>query len=361
MRVKITKDIAKFVSPQSPRNVRLMAANGAIPLPPADLIKILYILCFDRDTEVKKRAQGNFKEFSTDIIVELINKDIEPGVIDFLVRYHKDRNKLIKGAILNKNTPDDTIAYLARAKSTAIAEMISQNHERIFRSDKIFNALMGNPMLSVATKERLRELRDRSEAAFGQSDDSEVVVMGVVDSDGGGAGGAEVGTGYGGAGRVAVPVSSAGVDKAKTSSEEEEETGNAAKRIMKMNVSQKIKLATIAEKEERTILLRDSSKIVVAATIKSPKITEEEILNVAKSKQASDEAIRLITLNKEWMKTYSIKLALVNNPKTPPSVAMRLMNTLSKKDIRDISNSRNVSSLISNNAKKILYAREKRS
>ncbi len=357
MRLKITKDMAKFVSPQSPRNVRLMAANGTIPLPPADLVKILYILCFDKDVEIREKAQNNFKEFSTDIIKDLINRDIEPGVIDFLVRYHKNRKEFIKGAILNKNTPDDTIAYLAKAKSTAIVEMISQNHERIFRSDKIFVVLMDNPLLSSATKEKLKELKGRSETVEGSSEVAVGAAGGGVDSVGGGI---DAGADSDGTGGVAVAISAEGGDKAKTSSEEEGEAGNAAKRIMNMNVSQKIKLATTADKEERTILLRDASKIVVAATIKSPKITDEEILNVAKSKQASDEAIRLVTLNKEWMKKYAIKLALVNNPKTSPSVAIRLMNTLNKSDIKEISKSRSVPSLISNNAKKILHARDKR-
>ncbi|MEJ2068722.1 MAG: hypothetical protein P8Y09_12425 [Deltaproteobacteria bacterium] len=233
MKIKITEDMAKFVSPKSPRNVRLMAAKGVMPLPPRDLIKILFILCFDRDAEIKKIAQGTFKDFSTNIIMDVIDGDLEPSVIDFLIRYHKERKKFVKNVILNKNTADDTIAYLAGAKSSAIVEMISQNQERISRSQKIFDALMQNPTLSVSSRERVREYKDGFEAV------SIGVEVTAPADDGGDGGGVEV---------------------------------------------------------EPPAETTDSSKTVVAATIKSPKITEEEILNVAKSKQASDEAIRLITL-----------------------------------------------------------------
>ena len=344
--------MAKFVSPKSPRNVRLMAAKGVMPLPPKDLIKIIFILCFDRDAEIKKLAQDAFKDFSTDIIMDIIDGDLEPPVIDFLIRYHKERKKFVKNVILNKNTADDTIAYLAGAKSPAIVEMISQNQERISRSHKIFDALMRNPALSVSSKERLREFKDGYVVV---SERVEAPAEGGGDGDGEGVA-APVETTVTG-----VVVSGTAIEGNKGApAEDEDEPKNIAQQILNMTVAEKIKLATVGSKEARTILLKDSSKTVVAATIKSPKITEEEILNVAKSKQASDEAIRLITLNKEWVKTYAIKLALVNSPKTPPGVAMKLMNTLTKKDLRDIAASRSVPSLISNTAKKILQARDKR-
>ncbi len=69
----------------------------------------------------------------------------------------------------------------------------------------------------------------------------------------------------------------------------------------------------------------------------------------------------MISLNKEWLKNYSIRLALIHNPKTPPGIAIRLMPYLSKKDLKDLAGSRNVSSLISSNARKTLAAKSKSS
>jgi hypothetical protein len=370
MKINVAKNIAKFVDPKSPRNVRLMAANGAIPLPPKDLLKILYILCFDKDVEIKKKAQNTLKKFSTDIIIETIKRDIDPGAIDFLIRYHKDRTKFVKIVILSEFTSDDTIAYLAQAKNPAIVEMISNNHVRLSRSQKIFNALMENPTITAAIREKLRELRD----GFGASPtETTVASETVVKTD--------AGVGVADAGDEKIPeeksivdtttprvtgtvtgatTSGAGEGAKKPADEDEEEKKTIGQKIMFMSVSEKMKLATKCDKEARTILLRDSNKLVITATIKSPKITDEEILNIAKSKQSSDEALRLIVMNNEWIKNYSIKLALVNNPKTPPGVAIRFLKFLTKKDIKSVANSKGVSALIANSAKKIISVREKK-
>ena len=382
MKINVTKSIAKFVSPKSPRNVRLMAANGAIPIPPKDLIKVLYILCFDKETEIKKKAQNTLKEFSTNIIIEIIKGDIEPGAIDFLVRYHKERAKFVKIVILNKYTSDDTIAYLAHIKNSVIIEMISNNHVRLSRSQKIFDALVRNPAITAATREKLREFRD----GFGASPDEKKVATATgVETD--------TGTGVDDAGDkktseektfdektfeekniagTTTPVMAGAAAGAATSvaggdgkdasgDDAEEDSKTISQRIMFMTVSEKMKLASKGDKEVRTILLRDSNKLVVSATIKSPKITDEEILSVAKSKQSSDEALRLIVMNNEWTKNYSIKLALVYNPKTSPRVALRFMSYLTKKDIRDLAKSRGVSALIANNAKKLLAMQKSKS
>ena len=57
-----------------------------------------------------------------------------------------------------------------------------------------------------------------------------------------------------------------------------------SKRIMSMNVSEKIKLATKGNKEARGILMRDSNKLVSVAVIRSPRITDGEVLGLAQSK-----------------------------------------------------------------------------
>ena len=87
--------------------------------------------------------------------------------------------------------------------------------------------------------------------------------------------------------------------------------------IMKMSVSEKIKLATIGNREARNILIKESNRIVLSAVINSPKLTEDDALMYAANRSLSDEVIKLITLKKEFLQNYRIKLALVTNPKTP--------------------------------------------
>jgi phosphoribosyl-dephospho-CoA transferase len=111
-------------------------------------------------------------------------------------------------------------------------------------------------------------------------------------------------------------------------------------KIQSMSVSEKLDLARKAGKEARSILIRDSNKIVQLAVIASPKITESEVLIIASNRQINDDVLRHIATKKEWMKNYQIKLALVNNPKTPLSIALRQVSYLNQRDIALLSKSR---------------------
>jgi hypothetical protein len=109
-----------------------------------------------------------------------------------------------------------------------------------------------------------------------------------------------------------------------------------------MTVAEKMDLARTAAKEARTILLRDSNKLVQLAVIESPKITESEIIAIANNKQVNDEVLRVIAMNREWLRNYQIRLALVNNPKTPLPIAMAQITYLNQKDIKALSKSKGI-------------------
>jgi len=81
---------------------------------------------------------------------------------------------------------------------------------------------------------------------------------------------------------------------------------------------------------------------------------------VAKNKTSSDEMVRIILLNKEWMKNYEIRRALVTHPKTPVPKALRFVSSLSLKDIKDLARSRQVSRIVSTAARKELELRNKK-
>ncbi len=61
-----------------------------------------------------------------------------------------------------------------------------------------------------------------------------------------------------------------------------------------MTVGHKVKLAFNGNKDVRTVLLRDSNKIIPRLVLQNPRITEEEILMLAKDRNADDEILRQI-------------------------------------------------------------------
>ncbi len=113
-------------------------------------------------------------------------------------------------------------------------------------------------------------------------------------------------------------------------------------KIQTMSVSEKLDLARKASKEARSILIRDSNKLIQLAVVNSPKITESEILAIASNRQVNDDVLKDIAMNKEWLRNYQIRLALVNNPKTPLSIAMAQVTYLNRRDLSLLAKSKGV-------------------
>jgi len=143
-------------------------------------------------------------------------------------------------------------------------------------------------------------------------------------------------------------------DETKVSVDEDEQQFlSMEKKLRDMTVGKKIKLAYTGNMEARKILIRDSNKIVAAAVVKSGRLTPNEISSFAGNKNLNDEVVRLIAENKEFVRKYPVQVALVNNPKCPQSIALKLMQNLHKKDLQQLSNNKGVSSAIFGTAMKI--------
>ena len=110
--------------------------------------------------------------------------------------------------------------------------------------------------------------------------------------------------------------------------------------IQSMSVSEKLDLARKGNKEARSILMRDTNKLIQLAVIGYPKITESEVLLIASNRQINDEVLRQIATKREWMKNYQLKLALVSNPKTPLHIALRQVPFLKQRDLAALAKSR---------------------
>jgi hypothetical protein len=131
-------------------------------------------------------------------------------------------------------------------------------------------------------------------------------------------------------------------------------------RVTKMNVAQKVKFAFRADKEGRTLLLKESSRLVVMAVLNSPKITEQEIETLSKSRNVSEEILRAIARRRDWMSKYSIKQGLASNPKTPVSIAMGLLAALTTRDLGMLGKDKGVPEPIRNTAVRLAKQRSER-
>ncbi len=116
----------------------------------------------------------------------------------------------------------------------------------------------------------------------------------------------------------------------------------AAQRLALMDVGQRVKVAMLGTREERNILIRDSNRVVAAAVISSPKLTESVVESLARMANVSDEVLRIIGTSRAWIKNYNVISALTRNPKTPIAISLSLLSRLSARDVKMLSTDRNV-------------------
>jgi hypothetical protein len=125
----------------------------------------------------------------------------------------------------------------------------------------------------------------------------------------------------------------------------------------RLKLYEKVRLATLGNANCRQVLLRDPNRMVALAAIRSPQITDGEIVKAAGNRALSEDVIRYIANRKELIKLYGVRLALVGNPKCGLAVALRLLPTLNAEDIKQLARSKNVPGALALAAKKLAATR----
>ena len=129
------------------------------------------------------------------------------------------------------------------------------------------------------------------------------------------------------------------------------------RRIAQMTVSQKVRRAIVGSKEERMLLVRDTNRVVATSAVRSPLMQETEVVLISRNRNISDEVLRVLATTPEWLKSYAVKKNLVENPKTPPTLATRLVQHLRESDLKQIAKSKNVTGAVQEAARRHLYRR----
>jgi hypothetical protein len=163
-------------------------------------------------------------------------------------------------------------------------------------------------------------------------------------------------------GRLSLPAkASLGMIKIEKEKDTKERRAESlTSKIQSLTVSARIQLALKGGREIRGILARDPNKEVMLSVLENGKITESEVEMIAKNRQSMEEALRRISKNREWMKTYAIVQALVTNPKTPPGIAVTHVTDLKTKDLVILEKNKNVSEAVRSATKRLLSVRKPR-
>jgi hypothetical protein len=129
--------------------------------------------------------------------------------------------------------------------------------------------------------------------------------------------------------------------------------------ILKMTVGERLKLALRGNRDARMILVRDPNRLIQRFVLHNPRITDDEIIMVARNRNVDVELLRMIGEHKHWSRNPLVRLGMVTNPKSPVGIALQFVSSLSARDLRFLAKSKNVSSAVVSAARRLLLLREK--
>lgn len=334
--------ITKVREGLAPRAVRLFAAQGLLPISREELIRILALLVADGDEEISSTAKTTLKDFPTQTLVGVLRTEaVDPIEIDLLCRSREDE-ALWMEAVRHPKTANETLRWLAGVAPPQTQSTIITNQARILGCLEILDDLRANPNASQDILRRAREFEEeflqkaivwataeeiKVEVAEGPSIEEALAQLRSI--------GMQIPESGKGAERVPEPEPDA-----------PPEIRDAFTRIALMTTFQKVMCALKGTRDERNILVKDRSALVLRAVMNSPRLNEQDVEKIAADRGANPEAFRIIASKGRWMRRYTVLRSLVFNPKVPPGVALQFVRRLSQRDLSILGKDRGVSEAV---------------
>jgi hypothetical protein len=353
-----------------PTNIVQSAAKGALAVPALEMVEILVYLATHNPVfgEQARLTLAGWDEKSARAIATDLNAP--KGVLNYMVAPQNVRPALLPTLLENLSVSDAALAELGASASRELVEVMMSS-ARVTLSQPILAGLSTNPNLSGILAETIkqklapavdevladanaesepddvldqelmaylaqhaREIADEEDKPFkaigGVYDDILEPVEALADAASAGTAGA---------------TTKAFAGK-KSSLNMSEQRGSALQKISKLDVKGRIQLAMKGSKEERSILVRDGTKVVALAVLESPKITDAEVEMIASQKNVLEAVLRGIPMKRRFVKHYPIVRNIVCNPRTPLDTSLTLIKNLQVNDLKNLSANKDVSETV---------------
>ncbi len=300
----------------------------------SNLVMVLFVFYNGDNPELREEALSTLQTLPAKIILAALTlPELHPAIIDLIVHLRYEDEVVMQAVLSHPMTGIRSLLFIAENSSGQVLDMLSDHDEILHKSDIIRKAIINNPNTDKVTRLRLGWVEPQEKSEPAEVEESE-----AAEED-------------------SAEVQAAAGDEDKDTLDDE--SLSKYQQLQEMTVNEKIKMALTGDKEWRTLLIREANKQINTAVLRNPRITEAEAIAVAQNRSSPEELIRIILLNRDWVKLYDMKKALVYHPRTPVQQAMRLMSFLSDRDIKELATSRNVTQPIINNARRMLSTKKR--
>ncbi len=376
---------------QVPSNLMHAAARGALSVPPGETIEILVHLALHNKVfgEQARLTLADWDEKAA--LAAAADPRTSAEVLGYLVSLENLRTHLLPALAENPAVGEAALIDLAVSGARSAVEVLFSS-ERVKSSPALLNALWSNPNLrpnelaeiekrlaplglshaaaqgpAETTAEASDEVVEKTVAQFLEEHAAELaaapekpfepvhIALEGSESTAGAEADSQAAMAATEAAAAAAEVKSklqaseaaAVAQRVKKLKEEHvEKRDTVLQKIKKLDVRGRVNLAVRGGKEERSILIRDGTKLVAIAVLESPKISDAEVENIALQKNVLEAVLRAIPLKRRYAKNYVITRNLVYNPRTPLDLSLGLMKNLLIHDLKNLSGNKEVSETI---------------
>lgn len=342
----------RLFSAGAPPPARLMAASGIIPgLKAGDVVTVVVALSTDADDKVAAKARNTLAALPSPILTGALQADLQPQVIYSLAETHANQSDVVEKLLRMRQIEATALELLADRANEAIGELVATNETLLLQHPSVIEKLYMNKRVRMSTADRVLELAVRNglELNIPAFKEAAAAIQNSLIPEATGEPTFEDRL-FDEADQIASKTELGEEDTHEVDDEGKERVRELIKPLhallAEMTVSQKIRRATLGSAADRLILVRDPNRLVAAAAAQSPMLNENEAARISASRQVSEDVLRIIARNREFTRSYQIKLNLVMNPRTPFTFSARLVPYLRDNDLRSLSKSKNVPSNI---------------
>jgi hypothetical protein len=296
----------------------MAVCSGGASLAPELRAELLAVLSTDADEAIAQRAQGVLLTQTHDsFLLALARPDADPRLFAYCADNAGEKPGIADALAKNPACPTAAVTRAARYLTAAGIQALLDNLERLTSDPQLIDALAHSQAASVEQQELICEIQKNEATNVKEIEEA---------------------------------AAEAEPDPVKRQT--------LMQKLTHLNVVERIILALKGGREERMLLIRDRNKVVQRSVLQSPRLSESEVEAFASMANVTSDVLRIISLNRIFIKSYAIVRNLAKNPKTPLDISLHILPRLNATDLKILTTNKNIPETLRNTAIKLQRSRK---
>jgi hypothetical protein len=303
LEAKISAEVMEEIrSGHSTLERKLSICSKADELDPVDRIDILCILAADSNDSVRQNAAAALQTQPLDFVLAALQRPgAPPEMFAYCAAEFPRRPGVADALARNPTCPIEVLRPVIRYLSVSAVQEVFEDLDRLSTSPILVAELIASDIITADQRNQLLDLQ-----------------------------------------REDLESAEAFAEVAKETEPDPAKRETMLQKLARLRVVERVQLALKGDRDARLLLIRDPCKVVQRAVLQSPKLSMQEVESFAGMRTLSEEALRLISANRKYRKSYVILRSLMFNPKTPLEITLNLLPHMKVTELKLLTTDKNI-------------------